>query len=576
MERRLAAILAADMVGFSRQMGADEAGTLARLAALRTDVLDPLLAEHHGRLFKTMGDGFLAEFASAVQAVACALSIQSRLAENPDGLRLRIGIHQGDVVVQGDDLMGDGINIAARLEPLAEPGGLVISARVREDAAGKLDIAAQDMGEQTLKNIAMPLRAFRISVSGASSASTVLALPLPDKPSIAVLPFTNMSGDPEQEFFADGVAEDIITELSRFRGLFVIARNSSFTYRGPAVDIKRAGRELGVRYVLEGSVRRGGNRVRVTAQLIEAETGSHLWAERYDRDLTDVFAVQDEITQIVVRAIAPTVADAEQQRALRRPPESIGAWETYQRGLWLMGKATAQDVEAARELFEQATRLDPNFASAHAAIASALTIAGTLFGTRPLLDVLEPAEHSARQAVAHDPGNSEARATLAWLLGCRGDYASALPLAHEALAGNPNSAWTHAALGLLLLFGTDDKTNARNHLETALRLNPRDALSSMTEGNLPLTYYFVHDYPGAVLAARRAISRFPGYPPTRRHLAVALAQLGRTAEARTALEEAVAQAPDAVVAQFRAKPPWYRQQDYDLYLDGMRKAGWQS
>ena len=301
--RRLAGILAADVVGYSAMVGTDEPATLARVRTLRTDVIEPVAATHGGRLFKTTGDGFLVAFASAVQALRCAIAIQERLRSEPDGLRLRIGVHQGEVVAEGDDLLGDGVIIAARLEPLAEPGGICISARVREDAAGKMALEVEDLGTPELKNIAARIRVFRVRLGAAERP----ALPLPDKPSMAVLPFQNMSGDPEQEYFADGMVEEIITALSRIRSLFVIARNSGFTYKGRAVDVRQVGRELGVRYVLEGSVRKAGSRVRITGQLVDAATGAHLWADRFDGTLEDVFDLQDQVTASVVGAIEPNL-----------------------------------------------------------------------------------------------------------------------------------------------------------------------------------------------------------------------------------------------------------------------------
>ena len=333
VERRLAAILAADVAGYSRLIGADEEGTLARLKARRRELIDPKIAEHRGRIVKTTGDGLLVEFASVVDALHCATEVQAAMGERnatapaDSRIEFRIGIHQGDIVVEDGDIFGDGVNIAARLESLAEPGGICVSARVQEDAAGKLDITFEDIGEQQLKNIARSVRVFRVSPRRATPPSAQpAALPLPDKPSVAVLPFTNMSRDPDQEFFADGIAEDVITALSRYPSLFVIARNSSFTYKGRAVDVKQVGRDLGVRYVLEGSLRKSGNRIRVSAQLVDAETGKHLWAERYDRNLADIFAVQDEITEAVTIAIAPAIADAEQHArcASRRTASTPG------------------------------------------------------------------------------------------------------------------------------------------------------------------------------------------------------------------------------------------------------------
>src|SRR5437763_10620023 len=329
-KRKLAAILAADIAGYSRLMGADEEGTLARLKALRSELIDPKSRQHHGRIVKTTGDGILIEFLSVVDAVRCAIEVQQGMLERnvdlPQEQRMefRVGVNLGDVMIEGRDLYGDGVNIAARLEALAQPGGICISRTVLSHARDKVPFDVEDAGEQTLKNIARPVHVYRIIITPgqrpATPKSEVPALALPDKPSVAVLPFTNMSGDPEQEFVSDGIAEDVITALSRYPSLFVIARNSSFTYKGRSVDVKQVGRELGVRYVLEGSVRKAGNRIRVTAQLIEGETGNHVWAERYDRDLADIFAVQDEITEAVTIAIAPAIADAESQRAVRKPP----------------------------------------------------------------------------------------------------------------------------------------------------------------------------------------------------------------------------------------------------------------
>jgi adenylate cyclase len=368
--RRLAAILAADVAGYSRLMGADEEGTLERLKALRRELVDPKIAEHKGRIVKTTGDGMLVEFASAVDAVRCAVAVQQAMPERNTGaaadnrIELRIGINLGDVIVEGDDLYGDGVNIAARIEALADAGGVFVSNTVHDQVRDRLPFLFEDLGEQQVKNIARPERVYRVCHALPAKNRAALAqsaLTLPDKPSVAVLPFTNMSGDPEQEFFADGIAEDIITALSRYPSLFVIARNSSFTYKNRAVDVKQVGRELGVRYILEGAVRKAGNRIRVTAQLVEAESTKHVWAERYDRDLADIFALQDEITEAVTIAIAPAIADAEQQRAMRKPPGNLDSWAAYQRGLWHSSKATAEDNALAQRFFQQTIDLDPTF-----------------------------------------------------------------------------------------------------------------------------------------------------------------------------------------------------------------------
>jgi adenylate cyclase len=358
--RRLAAVLAADVAGYSRLMGADEEGTLERLKALRRDLIDPKIAEHHGRIVKTTGDGLLGEFASAVDAARCAVEIQREMAGRADPalldqrIELRIGIHVGDIIIEGDDIFGDGVNIAARLEALAESGGVLVSRTVHDQVRDRLEISFEDLGERELKNIARPVHVFRVAKAEPRKAPIPeAALALPAKPSIAVLPFSNMSGDPEQEYFADGIVEDILTGLSRLTWLFVIARNSSFTYKGQHVDVRQVGRELGVRYVLEGSVRKGGERIRVTGQLIEAETGNHLWADRYDRALEDVFAIQDEITESVIGCIQPEVYAAEHDRAKRKPPQSLDAWESFIRAMCSSSAGTP--TRAPRRLWRCST-----------------------------------------------------------------------------------------------------------------------------------------------------------------------------------------------------------------------------
>ena len=362
VQRRLAAILAADIVGFSRLMEADEEGTLARLKTLRADVIDPKVAEYGGRVFKSTGDGVLAEFSSAVDAVRHAIDVQRAMAElnadTPDDSRIafRIGISLGDVVIDGEDLLGNGVNMAARMEGLADAGGICVSGNVQEHIGNSLDVMFEDMGEQSVKNIARPVRCYRVR-RPVDQAARIRQSESADKPSIAVLPFNNISGDPEQEYFADGISEDIITALSRIREFSVIARNSTFTYKGRSVDVQTIAKELAARYVLEGSVRKAGSRVRVTAQLIEGTTGNHLWAERYDRDLVDIFAVQDEITHTVVGTIGPELGRAEQQRANSKPPDNLGAWDCYQRGKWHLHRRTneqmKEDLAKARSLFER-------------------------------------------------------------------------------------------------------------------------------------------------------------------------------------------------------------------------------
>jgi len=578
MERRLAAILAADIVDYSRQIGADEAGTLARLASVRESVISPLISEHEGRLFKTMGDGFLAEFSSAVRALSCALAIQERLGERnaaaDSPMLLRIGLHQGDVVVQDDDLMGDGVNIASRLQGLAEPGGIAMSARVREDAEGRLEIDAEDIGSQRLKNITRPVRVFRIVPAPGTATASVEPSPiLADRPSIAVLPFANMSGDTEQEYFADGVTEDIITELSRSQALFVIARNSSFTYRGKTTDITQVGRELGVRYVLEGSVRRSGNRVRVTAQLIEAASGNHLWGERYDREMTDIFAVQDEITRTVVSAIHPALAEAELRRVLRKPPESLDAWDNYQRGLWYMGKYSAADSERAIVQFLRAIEQDPSFVPPYTALVLAYQDSGQIFGTRPFDEALKLAREWARKAYAVNRNDDDVMVALGTVEQLSGRGREALDCADLALEMNPLSARAHGLRGAVLIFN-GKPAEGRAAILTAMRLDPRDPRGMFRYNQIAISYYYERDYAAAVEATHRMIARFPESPLPYRWQAAALGQLGRTAEARTALQAAMSMAPQSFEFFVRERVPWHRPEDYAHMLEGLRKAGW--
>jgi adenylate cyclase len=400
------------------------------------------------------------------------------------------------------------------------------------------------------------------------------ALPLPDKPSIAVLAFSNMSGDPEQEYFSDGIADDIITELSRSRSLFVIARNSSFTYKGRAIDVRQVARELGVRYILEGSVRRNSGRVRVVAQLIEAKTGNHIWAERYDRAIEDVFAVQDEITAAVVTAILPAVADAELRRILRKSPDNLGAWEAYQRGLWHIGKTSAADNERAREFLERAVALDASFAPAYVAISLTYQWQGAVFATLPLQECMSLARGWAAKAVELDPNDSEAHAMLVWCKAGEGLNEEIREGASLAVALNPNSVWSQAALGATTLFA-GQPSRARDVLLTALRLNPRDPMNAIPLVQVSLSYYFEHDYTRAAEAARRTIAQFPGMPLAHRNLAASLGQLGRPQEALAALQKAVEVSPQSFDLYVRSRPPWFRPEDHEHLLDGLRNAGWQ-
>jgi adenylate cyclase len=576
--RKLAAIFAADVEGYSRLMGQDEVGTLRRLTAHRT-ILDELIAAHRGRIFGSAGDSVVADFASAVDAVQCAVAVQDAIAKQnagrPSGeqMRFRIGLHVGDVIMQGENLFGDGVNIAARLEALAEPGGICISGTVRDQVGTKLPIAFTDMGEQQVKNITQPIRAYRIG--GASAvAVAALSLPLPEKPSIAVLPFQNLNGDPGQEYFADGMVEEITTALSHYPSLFVIARNSCFTYKGRAVDVKQVGRELGVRYVLEGSVRKAGDRIRVAAQLVEAETGIHDWAERYDRDLTDIFALQDEITQAVTIAVTPAIAGAEQRRAMRRPPESLDAWAAYQRGLWHFGKGTADDNALAQKFFRQAIDLDPSFAGSYTGLAYAHWRAAGVFGTESLAEAEDLAESLVRRAVALDPNDAEARTCFGNHLMRRGDYAGALAEIERALAMSPNLADAHGALGSVLTRSGHPR-EGRIALEKCIRLDPRNPNNNQQLLVITISHYLSREYDAAVEAAKRGIRAYPGHSNQYRWLAAALGQSGRIEEAKEALARAIAIAPAAFDMFVRRRVPWHRPEDHAHMVEGLRKAGWE-
>lgn len=570
VERRLAAVMAADVAGYSRLMGQDEEGTLARLKSIRAGLLDVAFADHRGRIVKTTGDGFLAEFASAVDAARCAFSIQTGMADInaglPPGARIefRIGIHVGDIILDNGDIFGDAVNIAARLEGIGEPSGICVSEDTYRQLRGKVDLAFADMGPQSLKNIAEPMRAWLWRADGEHQPKTAPPATVPDKPSLAVLPFKNLSADPEQEFLGDGIAEDIITALSRFASLFVIARNSSFSFREKTVELKQVGRELGVRYLLEGSLRKAGSRVRVTAQLIEAETGVHVWADRFDRELADIFAVQDEITQATVTAIAPAIADAERQRAIRKPPASLDAWGAYQRGMWHLAKASTADDALAAEFFRRAIELDPLFAPGHTGLSAALSRAK---GTQ------DAEEREARRAVALDGGDADAHARLALALLARGDHEGARAEAERALELCPNLAAAHGALGVILAYSGRPGEGVAA-LETCVRLDPRAPTLVNRLTQIALARYFCGEYEAAIEAAARAIRCFPDFPSPHRWLAAALGQLGRTSEAREALAKAVAISTVAFEFQVRERPPWFRPADHELMLEGLRKAGW--
>jgi adenylate cyclase len=521
--------------------------------------------------------GICRAFASVVYAVRCAAEVQQAMPERNTGvpaenrIELRIGINLGDVIADGDDPYGDGVNIAARIEALADVGSVLVSGTVYDQVRDRLPFGFEDRGEQQVKNIARPIRVYRVLLDQVASVPGRTPLPLPDKPSIAVLPFQNMSSDPEQDFLTDGIAEDIITALSRYPSLFVIARNSCFTYKGRAVEVRQVGHELGVRYILEGSLRKAANRIRVTAQLVETETGNHVWAERYDRELADIFAVQDEISEAATIAIAPAIDYAERQRAMRKPPDSLDAWAAYQRGLWHYSKATPEDNALAQKFCQQAIDLDPTFAGSYVGLVLA-QIQTIEFGARGLPE--SSLETLARRAVALDGADAEARLALAWPLARRGDYEGALAEVERALATAPNLAAAHGALGGTLIHSGRPKEGLAA-IEICIRLDPLSQQSAGHANQLVMGSYLCGDYEAAIAAAKRAIRELPEFPSTYRWLAAALGQVGRVEEAKEALEQAIAIAPAAFEMYVRQRVPWHRPQDYERMLDGLRKAGWQ-
>jgi TolB-like protein/class 3 adenylate cyclase len=581
VERRLAAILAADIAGYSRLIGADEEGTLARLKAYRREVIDPKISEHKGRIVKTSGDGMLVEFASVVDALRCAAEVQATMAERNAGLaaerrvEFRVGIHQGDIVVEDGDILGDGVNIAARLEGLAEPGGICVSRRVQEDAAGRLDLDFEDLGEQQLKNIARAIRVYRVEArtsrpqaAGTAALQPVL-LPPPDNPSIAVLPFQNISGDPEQDYFADGMVEEIITALSRIRWLFVIARNSSFTYKGQAVDVKRVGRELGVRYVLEGSVRKGGNQVRITAQLIEAETGTHLWADRFDGSLEDVFDLQDRVAVGVAGVIEPTLQVAEIRRASERPTSDLGAYDLYLRALPILFRITKEDLAEAANLLDQAIVRDPRYGPALAfASICHMRLARDGWADDPNASQTK-AVALARRALEVAGNDAVVLANAAMTLASLGeDITSMIALVDRALALNPSYARGWYVSGFLRVIAGQPEA-AIEHVDKSLRLSPRDYLG-IPHIIIGTAHLIARRFEPAVEFFRVALQQNPSFPWAYRSLAACYAHLGRMEEAREVVERLAAiGAPIMPVSGFGALP---NAKSRELLFSGLRLA----
>jgi len=567
-QRRLAAIMAADVVGYSRLMEQDEAATLATLKTRRKSVLEPLVARYRGRIFKVTGDGVLIEFGSAVNAVQCAVNLQKEMAaantDLPEAqhIVLRIGINLGDVMVEGSDLYGEGVNIAARLEAIAEPGGICVSEDAYRQVRNKLSITFDDLGAQNLKNIAEAVRVYR--VAGTKDVSVAVPRPTTDKPSIAILPFTNMSDDPGQEYFSDGITEDIITELSRFSSLRVIARNSSFQYRDKAVDVRRVASELGVQYVLEGSVRNAGNRVRITAQLIDALSGNHLWSERYDPNIDDLFKVQDEVTRTIVATLTGRLEAVEIRNAVHRPTRSLSAYDMLLRGIELLRGTNANENRHARELFEQAVSLDSRFALAHAYLAMSLLVEHRYYNAPDAIK--DRALGAAQTAVKLDPGEGRCHQLLGQAYRFRGEFDLACTHFQRAVSLNPNDANGLALLGSVLgVVGQPDK--GIELIRQAMHLNPFHP--GWYWGELAVALYAARRYEEALEANQQLSAQKQFWYLAR--MAACQAQLGRLEEAHAYAAQVLQRKPDFRISavKLRFKNP----SDAEHMLDGLRNAG---
>jgi len=581
VQRRLAAILAADVVGYSRLMGADEDGTRSRFNDCMRTTVEPALKAYSGRLVKTMGDGFLIEFPSVLGAVQAAADIQSGWTRQQEGeprdrwLELRIGVHSGDVIVEGDDIHGDGVNIAARLEGLAEPAGICVSDVVYAGVRKKLAIEFEDLGERSLKNIAEPVQVFRALLGDPDRKSAGGDDSLFRRPAVAVLPFENMSGEADQEFFADGLAEDLITTLSQWRFFPVIARNSTFAYKGQSPDIRKVGKDLGARYVVEGSVRTSGNRVRVTAQLINTETGHHVWAERYDRAIEDFFDLQDEITQQISAVIAPELDRAEQLRTVGRHPESLNAWECYQRGLSLFVTLKRDEMAEACDLFEKALSLDPTFGRAYVGYAESLWEQMRLGFIEAHWDKAMQAAKRAVELNGDDPLGHFALGLIHML---SRDLQAAISEFEDAIQLNPSFAKGHSYLGNALTgFGRAEE--AIPHIEKAIRLNPHDPMIGPTYARLARAYLFLQRHQETVKWAQQGMRHQAHNWPIYASLVSALAHLDRLDEARRVIgemnkrDDMIEHGQELTVAFIREHTPVTDTGYMEHLLDGLRKAG---
>jgi adenylate cyclase len=579
VQRRLAAILAADVEGYSRLMRADELGTMRTLTSHRT-IMDRMITEHGGRIANTAGDSVLAEFPSVVDAVECSVAVQKALADTNSALaddrrvQFRIGVHVGDVMVRDGDLFGDGVNVAARMQTLAEAGGVTVSGEAHDYVRKSLLLPFRDLGQQAVKNIAEPMRAFALKVQGSTpKIEQAPVLTLPDKPSIAVLPFTKLSDDRETDYFADGVVEDIITALSHVPRLFVVARNSTFTYKGRAVDVRTVGQELGVRYVLEGSVRRSGRRLRLTGQLIDAHDGTHLWAERFDGRVEDIFDLQDDLTTRVVGAIAPRLEAAEIERSRRNRPESLDAYDLYLRALFAVRKMTREDSDEALALLDRALKIDPNYAVAAGLGAWACTL--RVAQNWPVDREVEKARgvELGRIAVIEAQNDAEALAAGGYALAFLGDELhEGMRAIERAISLNPNSAMALSHAGWVYDY-LGQPREAIGALERSIRLSPRDAALFRAQAALAYAHLLLREFDEAITWGRKAVEGHPNYTVAYRALASALAHAGRLGEAQAVVARLLVLVPDLSLTTLPEVTVFRRSGGLDMIIEGLRKAG---
>jgi adenylate cyclase len=570
-KRRLSAILAADVVGYTRRMEQDTDGTVAAWNSARSDIIDPTISNHSGRIVKHTGDGFLVEFQTVQDAVMCAVAMQDELSAS--SLDFRMGISLGDIIDDGEDIHGEGVNIAARIEALAEAGGIYISGDVYNQVRNRVDQHFEDIGEHEVKHVSEPVRVYRIGVGGVEPiVMGTTDFDLPDKPSITVLPFDNMSGNPEQEYFADGIADDLTTALSRFDWLFVIARNSAFTYKGKAVDVKQVGRELGVRYVLEGSVQRAGDRVRINAQLVDADVDRHVWAERYDRQMVDVFELQNDIVASIAATVAPEITLAEIERARSRLPKTLDAWDRYLQAVASYHRMTEGDIETAISLLEQAIDLEPEFASAYALLSRCHAEIGQRGWIQPVRGAYELSRRIAEKAVRVAPSSPEANQALAFVLIMIGEAERAVTVARRAIDLNPNYAEGQTVLGLALVFNGDlEGSLAACH--RAQRSNPRDTRGNWLCDAMGHAYFMLGDYEEAIDVSKKGLSEDPSMYGALVTLACSYAQLGRNEEARQYVDELRRLIPRYTLRALRKNPFFVKPDLIEKLVESMRLAG---